>query len=540
MKDFSTIPPTRKWGWWRAVKWLLTIGLVLFGSHAVIKFGAEAFLRKKLIEFAATGCAVPDEREPFVVQVDPLAGDVNILGLALLPDPRCDSASAFRMEGRLDTLRISGLSLTRLLFSQTVSMDGLLLRVTRPSLAFSNDSLDAHLPAEVASEPWDLLIGSLSVQIGPGRVITTASDTITATGQGLHLFGNDLHYEWNAQLSRSDLRAERLRCSTDSFALHFGNGYHLSFAELALDQDQGTLEVYGASVVQPQGQEQYSATLRYETDVIEARIDTLQIDGMDLSLGLADRVWSARRLSIPSGSITVLRDKTLPDGPYTFQPLLARLVRKFPLGSGIDTITLSNMDIRYRERADPSRGFAMIPFTGVSGSISGLRNVESDSAELFVRARCTSFKSTPVSLVLRSAVRDTMDRFSVYAVIGRLPFADLNPATGPLVDVRATQGVMDSLVYRMNADNRRASGKVIMSYDGLKVQSGGRQRKQAMERVKTVLLNSFVRDADNKDLSYRVGEFSFERRKDRAVTNYLWSGLREGVKTVLLPDLKEN
>ena len=55
--------------------------------------------------------------------------------------------------------------------------------------------------------------------------------------------------------------------------------------------------------------------------------------------------------------------------------------------------------------------------------------------------------------------------------------------------------------------------------------------------MKTVALNTLVQN-DNLDKGGpRPGQFAFERRQDRAVFNYMWSGLREGTKAILLPEV---
>jgi hypothetical protein len=54
--------------------------------------------------------------------------------------------------------------------------------------------------------------------------------------------------------------------------------------------------------------------------------------------------------------------------------------------------------------------------------------------------------------------------------------------------------------------------------------------------LETLLLNALVRNdhLDGQGVP-REGAFSFPRRQDRGVFNYMWSGLREGTKAILLP-----
>ena len=78
---------------------------------------------------------------------------------------------------------------------------------------------------------------------------------------------------------------------------------------------------------------------------------------------------------------------------------------------------------------------------------------------------------------------------------------------------------------------------VRMNHRGLKLASGGRKSGETGNQIESALLNALVRKTSrNKIGNARDGRFAFERRRDRAIFNYLWSGLREGVKAELLPE----
>jgi hypothetical protein len=199
------------------------------------------------------------------------------------------------------------------------------------------------------------------------------------------------------------------------------------------------------------------------------------------------------------------------------------------------------LDVEYRERIDVQRGYAVIPFTEIEAVITGARHTANDTSGLIVRAGAVAFGAASISFLLRARIADTTDRFVIEASIGPMPFSALNSATGPLVDIRATEGRIDTVTYRMIADDHLASGAVRMRHRGLQLASGGRKSQQAGYRIESAILNALVRSTShNKIDDARDGRFTFERRRDRAIFNYLWSGLREGVKAELLPGALAN
>ena len=96
-------------------------------------------------------------------------------------------------------------------------------------------------------------------------------------------------------------------------------------------------------------------------------------------------------------------------------------------------------------------------------------------------------------------------------------------------------GRIDSVLLHMEADNRRAHGLVELAYHDLDLSTGGRKRKETRNRISTLILNTLVKKNNRNSGGPRKGFFAFDRRRDRGVFNYMWSGLREGTKEILLP-----
>ena len=520
----------------RAVIWSLAIVLILFASYRFAGTFVENKLRAQLSELAARSCATIDASTPPTVQVDLLDGHVLIAGVSFLESGPCSGAYA-QLTGRLDSLEVTGLSVANILFRHKFSVHKLRIRssMLRVKLLATEDTVEAKATATVTGEPWLVDVGSFTCESNAFTMITAEGDSIVTSGQGLLMSGTNVRVLPATKGGRS---AEALKLSLGGISGTFVDGTAWSIGRCSLDQATGTFALYQASIGPRAGLEQHSTTLPFEKDVIQARIDTVQFAGLDLGKAFTSGVWTVRKVLLSSGEVTVLRDKTLVDGPSAKQLLPGALMRRLPLGWGADTIVAERMNVRYRERADRERGYADIPFGQMGATITGLRNVANDTNAYVVQAHCIAFGAAPVSMVLRGLAQDTTDRFDLDATIGAMAFAELNVATGPLLDIRLTEGRIHSVAFHMSATDKHASGSVLMHYDGLKLSSGGRRRKETMNRLETILLNTLVQD-DHRDSkgAPREGRFSFPRRQDRAVFNYMWSGLREGTKAVLLPEM---
>jgi hypothetical protein len=490
-----------------------------------------------LDQAAASMCATVDAHPGPTIGVHLLGRRMTITGLTFLPNGPCTGGSMY-VEGHLDTLDIRRISIAGLLFDHQLSANFLQARSAEINVRMMPDSLRTVAGKEVGEEapgPWSVAIGSFAIHLGPVSFITAQQDTIRTLGKGIQARGVSYSSIANSAGSAAVQSVEELIVTSDSLTASMASGYEFSLAHAVLDQQRRTMLLAGMKASPRGGLKAFSASLRSETDVIEARVDTVAMHGFDLNASMSGGAPSISLVQVRSGAVVVLRDKTLPDGASEDVPLLGELIRRLPAGAGVDTILVRGLDVLYREQVDASRGYAEVPFGQIEAMITGVRNIQRDSAACVIEARCKAFADVPVSMTLRMMVQDTTDRFELDAAIGSMPFASLNKVTGPLLDIRSPEGVIDTVIMHMDADTYHAKGLVQLAYHDLKLSSGGRKRKEAMNQLETLLLNTLVKKDNRNSSGPRQGYFMFDRRRDRAIFNYMWSGLREGTKEILLP-----
>lgn len=522
--------------WRRTVIWSGSIVISFIVLHWSSSVLAGNLIRDRLERFAKQGCSIIQEHPSPVISIEWFERRVLITGLNFVPNDACHAAS-MNFSGAVDTVELRGISLTGLFFRRQVVVEDFRLATTGLIMRGLDGSTEQDLSAEHSNvdEPWSMEIGNLHVHLRSTTYITSTGDTMTSRGKGIRAVGQEYvsgaHWQGRAAFHR----VKNVELFADSLKARMIGGYDLSIDHSAMDQRLGTMVLGGVRISPRGGLETYSAALRHETDVVEAHVDTLAMDGFDLNRTLAHGGVSATFVHLVSGRVVILRDKTLPDGPSEEVPLLAEVIRRLPVGVGADTIQVDALDVLYRERADHSRGYAEVPFDRIHATITGARNDRQDSIAFIIEAQCNAFTDVPVSMELRSWVQDTTDRFELDAVIGSMPFASLNKVTGPLLDIRAVDGRIDSVLLHMEADNRRAHGLVELAYHDLDLSTGGRKRKETRNRISTLILNTLVKKDNRNSGGPRKGFFAFDRRRDRGVFNYMWSGLREGTKEILLP-----
>ncbi len=507
---------------------LILVGCV--GVYGCLELISKAVIRSYLNDAAQMlGSGIRRGTEPGV-RVNLLAGSAMVTGLSLEVSPR--PTGALITHGTIDTLALSGLSYWAL-FRERISIGELRLRTTELHM----DKLERRTSPErrpmrfsaFRVEQLDIRTGKLSfVQHGDSGLSVSVRSFLCAGG-GVELRpSNDRNWSASA-IGDRDLRF-------DSLAADIRGEQCVELELFDLDQQRSTLTIRRLHFGPYDDLEHFARTRPLEGDVADCRVDLFRIDGLHQPKGSEAPCLSARSVLIDNGEAHIFRDKTRPDGPSHITRLVARLLRDLPLGCGADSILLMNSAIIYNERGSADLGFGRIPFERMNAVVLGARNDGNDSARCTIRAKCLAFEQADVDFRFSTRIQDTTDRFTVEAHIGRMPFRALNGAFGPLLEVQAIQGRVDTIAFWMDADDRAAQGRVRLAYRDLRIVNGDVPTKKALTRPLSVIMNVLIKNEKQLgDVASTDERFAIQRGRDHSIFNYLWLGLREGSKKILLP-----
>lgn len=513
--------------WKRIGAWLSTLVLIAL----FVIFAVPWYAQHRVKAFIEPYVSNPQHVE---VYVDLIAGYLLVknadIQVAAIPGKRIR-----KITGHLDSLAITGLSIYRFLFKRSVDVDEVRIRTSELNIVV--DQADTLVGNEVPERKKK------------ERIFSIDSFIISSTSLSCDLYGSDTSHfsldslvvkasEFTLNAPGADRYPHFLNSSIglSGFRMNGSSGYALHVARMRIDENAANVQVQEVAFGPTMELQKFATTLDHERDAFEMKFGRISILGFDLEQMYATKAIHASALSVTDADVIVMRDKTLRDGPQPYRPLLGKLIRKLPPGSGVDSVVLSNWSATYHERADRDRGFGVIPFTALNAICTGVVNNSGANVPMVVDAESNVFDSTPVTMHLTTDLQDSTDHFVVDGVMGQLYFPVVNKASAPLADVKATAGVLQSLIFHMEADDRKAHGTVEMRYDGIKLTGGRIEKDRTVSELLSVVINALVRNdskgAKGKD---RVGTFEIERRRNRAIFNYLWTGLKEGSKGMLLP-----
>lgn len=529
----------------RSYRWLWILGsivvLLVGGALAGLNWLEREVLKRSdgiLTTLGGPGSRVSFDR----VDIHPMQGDIQWSGLRIAqPAAEPDSAMgdrSMRISGQVEAITVRGLSLWRLVFSETLSVRS--ISVVRPQIEviLMNDSTAAAQLGSVALTA--LNVDSLLVEHAVFRMHRTG-DSAELQVDTLDLQVLGLRSRWGGK---------------DPFALHFASAqaqvlgiqatlpplYDLHVAAVTLGDAGRSLQVTDARFKPRRGPQQYDKVVHFEVDLFDAHLDTARMSGLDLGWFIKDRTLIVNTLRIAGADVSVYRDKTMPDEPYKEKPLPARALRELPLPICMDSLLVERWQVRYSEKNTLTPDFGQVEFSDIKGVVTGLCTLDSASSDtVFLRATAKAYDEAHIAVEVETVVGDTNDIFILRAKIQGFRFSEFNRMTEDLVLARATSGTIGGVDFSMRAGLERAVGRVDMEYDNMKIELLKKDLSGEPRKFLSGLANLVVHKRNlRSDPDFRHGDFTVDRLKDRAIFKYVWISLREGMVVTVLPGFADD
>jgi hypothetical protein len=540
-----TLTLLKRW-WWLAVP----IALLLSWYSGVLFDGmVEERLRKLGSELAGKGYHFTLER------ADPelFAGSITVYGITLtydstLRDSLRDGALNELLHIKADKLMIRQVSYWELLTRnevkfRAVQLDGPYIKyLFKPN----DDDPEDEVADEVVNEEETAELPSL-IKIDTLLVLSATGHTIDITGKRPSLDVAEIDIRaYDASLrtysdgtityrvAGSDILARDLRAELPPM-------YDARIASFHMEHPSGQAFLEGLTVKPRASPEKYRKLIPYENDLFDISLDSIWIRGIEVGRFLSDQVLHMRSMKMSSPVAVIHRDKSMPDGPFNYKHLPVSGLKKLGISIRIDSVEVDDGKVEYHERMEQTSDYGVVVFNRINGLLLGLDNSKRAAAqgrEMVANATARMYENTSINFKYRAPLNSKSDQFFVEAQIGEIPFTALNKMTDDLLSVKATAGKIHSMELKMQGNEDKATGTLDLDYEDLHIDLSPHEEKWHKGLLKNLLGNALVKKKNSvEDKRYRQGEFEVERRKDRAIFNFLWQGVKMGTVDSMAPGL---
>ncbi len=461
-----------------------------------------------------------------------------------LPD---SAQSASLITARVNRVQLSGFKVLRYVFSKKIALSE--IRIDTPRVQIirmrketekeegGKESLYAQLPEAVQ----DARIGKLDIR---GIDFRTVEKAQLRQGLGylrrLSVLADDIRLTEEALDDSTRLwSAASLRIYGTGLSYYSPDGlYQYEISQLEAASDKGLLDIDSLHVRPRYPEREFARKLYYKGDRFDVRVAKIRLSGTDLkNLQKENRVLS-RLLEIESPQIKVFNDKSRPEiKKIASDNFPALAFQRLPLSLSIDSLLVKEGNVYYREFNPKSRKIGTVSFEALNGTFSNVSNdpiVLKKNAWISSKIQAKFLGAPKLDVEIKWNMLDSAGAFTYAGTLQGVKAGYLNRLLEPIALVRAEEGQIDGVNFRVSANRFGAQVYTKLLYHDLKVavlnESDGSLEKKGLF---SLFVNWVAVKKSNPRKSGEepvVAQISYEHPQDRSFFNLMWKALFNGFK----------
>ncbi|MFC2145856.1 hypothetical protein ACFLRT_00680 [Acidobacteriota bacterium] len=283
---------------------------------------------------------------------------------------------------------------------------------------------------------------------------------------------------------------------------------------------------------------QFARKKGYQSDRFELKIDNITSRDIDFNDFFKNQRFYSRWLTIKNPQIEIFRDKNIPKKPNRPpRKFPQQLLRELEFKVKIDHIRISNGHIDFIEHARDQRRAGKVFANEIQANIENVTNYpelmeEKPSMGLTASAKIMGKGNLKASFTI--PINDKKNTFNFSGSLGRMDMRVFNSILVPNSQIKIRSGTIYRADVSARCDNRRAKGKMKLFYRNLKisllkVKEGGKYKKKGL---KSLMANIFIRQNNPKPgKPIKVGEILFIRDQPISIFAYIWKSILSGFKS---------
>jgi hypothetical protein len=272
----------------------------------------------------------------------------------------------------------------------------------------------------------------------------------------------------------------------------------------------------------------------HQVDVVESSSEGINVKNLDV-MALLQHELSADEISIESTKMHVFRDRRLPLEPGE-KAMPVEGLKSMPLSLRVGRLKIGTTTFAYEEFPKKGNQTGTMTIYRMRGTLAPLINkpVNGDPAYITMTTEGSLMNSGSVTATTRMPLHKG-DPYVVDGAFHELDVTKLNNPAENLGKLHLESGMLNSLDFRFEMNDDKATGQIIGEYHDLvvdKLKENSNDKK--VDKLKSFALKKFIipKDKDKSlPVSKRTGKVDYKRDKERYFSYYLLHSLLVGVKS---------
>lgn len=329
---------------------------------------------------------------------------------------------------------------------------------------------------------------------------------------------------------RTRLPSSTFEGSADSLQWTPPSGmYQFRLARLRFSSTDSLLDVQHFVINPLYPRYEFSRKIGHEATRIDLQTDSIAFHSLDLPALVEQQKLLASHITIADSKLEVFFSKALPSGKLHKLVFPHVLFRRLETPVQVDSVIVSNADIRYIEQSKLAPQPGSVSFENTSAVIRNLDNTTNEKA-ITANASTKVMGTGLMKMDFRFPPNSSGTHY-ISGYVGPMEMEVLNPVLKYLALAQITSGKIDSINFKMELRPQKSTGILKMDYSNfhIKMIDIGKQGKKSEDVIKTFLTNVIaIKEKDEPPL--REANISYERVLHKGIFNYWWKSLLSGLK----------
>jgi len=353
---------------------------------------------------------------------------------------------------------------------------------------------------------------------------------------------NTTSFDPTSDFSISDIT---VRLGNNSYLLP-GDMYTLKTGTIEISYSDSLWSLRDIALVPNYSETEFGWKNGWQTDRFDIKIPRIDLRGIRFGNFIENMVVRASELTIQDPVINIYRDKNVPFDDSKFPKLPHQAIVSIPLPIKIDSISVSNATLEYKEVPEKGKKPGRISLQKGEVTITGLSNLlqDIDSGEsLYVDGEFQLQGKAPLKIDIEMPLNQKNGEFYYWGSIGPMGLTELSTMTEYAEGIIIHDGKLDSFTFDIAANSVGAKGPVRFLYHDLNILMLKGKEKDDQKKVgsfMTSLANAVARKANpDEKKGIRVAEVDFERNINKGIVNLMVKPLIKGmITTAVIPGNK--
>jgi hypothetical protein len=325
--------------------------------------------------------------------------------------------------------------------------------------------------------------------------------------------------------------------------------YHIRVDRFDFRASTGRIKINQFRLVPRYSEMEFGQVAGYAKDRFNISLNDISLSGIDFPLYVRKQELLASEMNINNGFLAVFNNNMLPEqnlakvGKFPHQ-----LLQSVKAAITVKKLSLDRINISYAEYDRDSKEKGIITFDNTSGLITNVTNAPAFKKRdpfMFARMHSKLMGEGKMDVNFRFDLSAADGGFAYAGVLKNMDGRALNKVTRPLGMLQIRSGYINQLSFRVQANDKRATGKLNFRYERLGVNLLEREEGEDHLVKKgwlSFLANNLVLNTSNPDRNgkFVTANINYAKVPTSTFFSYLYKTLFEGIRySIGFTDSKE-